>query len=178
LTNDTTRLLGLDGVEVASVELDELDNPLLALVTAAETVRYCPECGQVSQYPHSWVRTRPRDLPVAGRPTVLTWIKRRWRCFNPVCARATFTEHIPQIPPRHRLTARLREAASAAVGDGGRTVEHSARDHHLSWPIVNAAVLAHAEAALPAADPQVEALGIDEIRRGKAKCRWDEKTGT
>ncbi|WP_405412811.1 transposase family protein [Streptomyces decoyicus] len=27
--------------------------------------------------PHSWVRTRPRDLPVAGRRTGLTWTKRR-----------------------------------------------------------------------------------------------------
>jgi transposase len=177
LTNDTTRLLGIEGVEVTSVELDELGNPLLALVTAAETVRCCPECGQVSRYPHSWVRTRPRDLPVAGRPSVLTWTKRRWRCLNPVCARATFTERVPQIPPRHRLTARLREAAGAAVGDGGRTVEQSARDHRLSWPVVNAAVRAHAEAALPASDPQVEALGIDEIRRGRAKWRWDEKAG-
>jgi transposase len=45
----------------------------------------------------------------------------------------------------------------------------------LSWPIVNAAVHTHAAHALPATDPQVEALGIDEIRRGKAKWRWDEK---
>ena len=177
MTNDTTRLLGLEGVEVVSVVLDELDNPMLALVTAVETARCCPGCGQVSQHPHSWVRTRPRDLPVAGRPTVLTWTKRRWRCRNPGCGRATFTEHVPQIPPRHRLTARLRRAAGAAVGDGGRTVEQSARDHKVSWPVVNAAVHAHAAAALPKHDPEVRALGIDEIRRGKAKWRWDEAAG-
>ncbi|WP_406222937.1 hypothetical protein [Streptomyces canus] len=29
-----------------------------------------------SGLPHSWVRTRPRDLPVAGRRTGLTWTKR------------------------------------------------------------------------------------------------------
>lgn len=177
MTNDTTRLLGLDGVEVASVCLDEQANPLLALVTAAESVRCCPGCGQVARHPHSRVRTCPRDLPVAGRPMALTWTKRRWRCRNPGCARATFTEHIAQIPPRHRLTVRLREAAGAAVGDGGRTAEQSARDHAMSWPVVNAAVHAHATDRLPAQDPVVEALGIDEVRRGKAKWRWDEAAG-
>jgi hypothetical protein len=39
---------------------------------------------------------------------------------KPACIRATFTEHVPQIPPGHRLTAKLCEAAGAAVGDGGR----------------------------------------------------------
>jgi transposase len=43
--------------------------------------------------------------------------------------------------------------------------------------VVNAAVHAHARAALPATDPQVAALGIDEIRRGKAKWRWDASAG-
>jgi transposase len=106
----------LEDVEVVSCVLDEHENPMLALVTAAETARRCPGCGQVSRHPHSWVRTHPRDLPVAGRPTTLTWTKRRWRCRNPACTRTTFTESVAQIPSRHRLTARLREAAGAAVG--------------------------------------------------------------
>jgi hypothetical protein len=42
LTNDTTRLFGLEGVEVVSVEIDEDDNPMLALITAADQARYCP----------------------------------------------------------------------------------------------------------------------------------------
>ena len=162
---------------VAAVELDEHANPILALVTSAEATRCCPECGVRSVHPHSWVRTRPRDLPVAGRQTALTWTKRRWRCAEPSCPRATFTEHVPQIPPRHRLTARLREAAGSAVGDGGRTVLQSARDHAVSWPIVNAAVHAHAACALPEKDPEVSCLGIDETRRGKARWRWDELAG-
>ena len=69
MVNDTTRLLGLDGVEAVSVELDAERNPVIALVTAAGQGRCCPGCGQRSQHPHSWVRTRPRDLPVAGRRT-------------------------------------------------------------------------------------------------------------
>jgi hypothetical protein len=42
LTNDTTRLFGLEGVEVVSVEIDEDDNPMLALITAADQARYSP----------------------------------------------------------------------------------------------------------------------------------------
>ncbi|MEW1865679.1 transposase family protein [Streptomyces sp. NPDC088194] len=42
----------------------------------------CPHDGVRSGWPHRWVRTRPRDLPVAGRRTCVTWTKRRWRCVN------------------------------------------------------------------------------------------------
>lgn len=110
MVNDTTRLFGLAGVVVASVGLDEDDNPILALVTADEQARCCPGCGVRSEHPHGWVCTRPRDLPLAGRPTDLTWTKRRWKCRQPDCARRTFTESLPQIPPRSRLTRRLRQS--------------------------------------------------------------------
>jgi transposase len=171
LSNDTTLLFGLEGVEVVSVELDDEANPLPELVTAAETARCCPGCGVRSAHPHSWVRTRPRDLPIAGRRSVLTWTKRRWRCGNPECARPTFTGSIPQIPPRSRLTGRLREAVGAAVADHGRMVIQAARDYEVSWPIAQAAFAVHTRLALPAETPQVARLGIDEIRRGKARFR-------
>jgi transposase len=108
LVNGTTRLLRLDGVEAVCVGLDAERNSLIALVTAAGEGQCCPGCGQYSQHPHSWVRTRPRDLPVAGRLTALTWTKRRWRCRNAACDRATFTESVPRISPRARLTGWLR----------------------------------------------------------------------
>ncbi len=171
MVNDTTRLLGLDGVEAVSVGLDAERNPLIALVTAAGEGRCCPGCGQYSQHPYSWVRTRPRDLPVAGRQTALTWTKRRWRRRNTACERQTFTESVPQIPPRARLTGRLRASIGAAVADHGRTVIQAARDHEVSWPIAQACFAAHTRLALPHETPQVALLGIDEIRRGKARFR-------
>jgi transposase len=171
LTNDATRLLGLDGVAVTSVVTGKDGNPMLALVTVEEQARCCPDCGIRSERPHSWVTTRPRDLPVAGRRTELIWNKRRWRCREAVCPRKTFTEALPQIPSRARLTCRLRESAGAGVSDLGRTVIQSARDHHVSWPIAQAAFAAHAKNALPATTPLTERLGIDETRRGKAKFR-------
>jgi len=78
LTDDTTRLFGLEGVAVAVVELDEHANPMLMLVTARESARCCPGRGTRATHPHSWVRTRPRDLPVAGGspPASATWARR------------------------------------------------------------------------------------------------------
>jgi transposase len=171
LTNDATRLLGLDGVAVTSVVTGKDGNPMLALVTVDEQARCCPDCGIRSERPHSWVTTKPRDLPVAGRQAELIWNKRRWRCQEAVCPRKTFTEALPQIPSRAGLTCRLRESAGAGVSDLGRTVIQSARDHHVSWPIAQAAFAAHAKNALPATTPLTERLGIDETRRGKAKFR-------
>lgn len=171
MVNDTTLLFGLDGVEVVRVVIGEDDNPMLALVTASEQARYCPGCGARSQHAHSWVRTRPRDLPIAARRTALTWTRRRWRCGNPACPRRTFTESLPQIPPRSRLTVRLREAVGSAVSDQGRTVIQAARDFEVSWPAAYAAFAARAEAELPRETPPVARLGIDEIRRGTARFR-------
>jgi transposase len=171
MTDDATRLFGLDGVAVTSVMTGKDGIPMLALVTADEQARCCPDCGIRSHRPHSWVTTRPRDLPLAGRFAELTWTKRRWRCQSPDCPRATFTEALPQIPSRARLTCRLRESAGAAVADLGRTVLQSARDHEISWPVGHAAFVAHAARMLPAVTPPVECLGIDETRRGKAKFR-------
>jgi transposase len=72
----------------------------------------------------------------------------------------------------------LREAAGAAVGDGGRTIVQSARDHGVSWPIVAAAFTAHATAVLPAEPEPVAVLGIDEVRRGKPHWSFDEQAGS
>ena len=70
------------------------------------------------------------------------------------------------------MSSRLRSTIDALAGAGaGRTVLQSARDHELSWPVANAAFIAHAKATLPAEIPPVEHLGIDETRRGKAEFR-------
>ncbi|MFE7245655.1 ISL3 family transposase [Streptomyces sp. NPDC057580] len=78
---------------------------------------------------------------------------------------------------RKRLTTRLRAAAGAAVADQGRTVVQAARDYALSWPVVAAAFTSHARAVLPAQPEPVQALGIDEIRRGQPRWIPDEATG-
>jgi len=122
MVNDTTRLLGLDGLVVDRVALDPDDVPVVGLSIGDERARRCPDCGMRALRVKDWVTTRPRDLPVAGQPTRLRWRKRRWHCDQAGCPRRTFTEQVPQIPARARLTTRLRLAAGIAVADGGRTV--------------------------------------------------------
>ncbi|GAB3802850.1 ISL3 family transposase [Micromonospora zhanjiangensis] len=176
MVEDTTRLLGLAGLAVVGVA-DGAEGPVVDLVTADERARWCPECGTPARRSKGRRVTRPRDLPVGGRRPALRWCKRRWRCDEPSCRRGSFTEAVPVVPARKRLTGRLREAAGAAVADGGRTVVQSARDHDVSWPVVAAAFAAHAAAVLPVQPQPVEVLGIDEIRRGRPKFVFDEESG-
>ncbi|MBT2229417.1 ISL3 family transposase [Nonomuraea sp. NEAU-A123] len=181
MVNDTTLLLGLDGVAVTKVVAagdGAQDGPVVHLSTADERARCCPQCGVAAVRMKEWVTTRPRDLPMGGRHCRLRWRKRRWWCDQQRCPRRTFTEQVPQIPARSRLTRRLRQATGAAVGDGGRTVIQSARDHQVSWPIVCAAFTEHARQVLPVQPEPVSVLGIDEIRRGRPHWVLDEATGT
>jgi len=100
--NDTTLLLGLADLVVDRVELDP-DGCWVVHVTS--TTRVCPSCAVPSTSAKGWVTTGPRDVafPV---PTRLVWRKRRWRCRESVCARSSFTESIPQIRSRERVTGR------------------------------------------------------------------------
>jgi transposase len=45
-----------------------------------------------------------RDLPIGGRPVVLWWHKRLWRCREPACGVRTWTEQAAVIRPRAVLT--------------------------------------------------------------------------
>ena len=133
----------------------------------------------IGRDPHKrWATTRPRDLPVGGRPVRLRWRKRRWYCPTSACPRKSFTEQVAQVPARARLTTRLRQAAGTAVADAGRTIVQAARDHGVSWPVVAQAFTAHATAVLSAEPEPVAVLGIDEVRRGRPHWIWDEQAGS
>ncbi|SCL36562.1 Transposase [Micromonospora rhizosphaerae] len=177
MVNDTTRLLGLDGLAVTGVEQAGDGTPVVHLATVDEQARCCPRCGQRAWRVKEWTTTRPRDLPVAGRAPRLRWRKPRWRCDNRDCERGSFTEQVSEVPARARLTRRLRRSAGTAVADAGRTVVQSARDHQVSWPVVSAAFRAHAAEVLPAEPGPVKVLGIDEVRRGKPRWVFDEQDG-
>lgn len=176
MVNDTTRLLGLDGLVAERVELDAAGVPVVDLSTGCEQARCCPRCGQRALRVKQWTTTRPRDLPIAGRTVRLRWRKRRWYCPTAECPRLSFTEQVAEVPARSRLTTRLRQAAGAAVADGNRTIVQTARDLRLSWPVVAAAFTTHAARVLPAEPEPVTVLGIDEVRRGKPRWNFDEVT--
>jgi transposase len=174
---DATLLFGMDGVEVASVGLDADGVRVVRLVTADEAARVCPGCSVVATRSKGVVLTRPRDCEHGGGRVRVEWLKRRWACREPGCARTSFTEAIAEVPARMRTTGRLREAAGRAVADGGRAVVQSARDHGLSWPVVHREFQAYAESVLPAEPEPVEVIGIDEVRRGKQTWQQDPDTG-
>src|SRR5258708_4507120 len=93
MVNDTTRLLGLDGLAVVAVK-DGVDGPVVHLVTADEQARSCPECGKWARRSKGRAVTRPRDLPVGGRRPRMVWSKRRWHCDQPGCELKSFTEAV------------------------------------------------------------------------------------
>ena len=81
----TTAMLGLPGFVVLAVSeyAGELEQ---AVETSAED-GWCPGCGvraRLHDRRPSWVR----DLPAAGRPVTLVWVKRVWRCVEPRCPEA------------------------------------------------------------------------------------------
>jgi transposase len=177
VADDTALLLGLEGLDAERVELGAGGVPTVHVVTAAWVPPGCPGCGVVSTRVKGRVATRPRDLSCFGRPVRLLWHKRRWRCAEPACPRGSFTEALPAVPARSRLTGRLRRSAGVAVADGGRTVVQSGRDHGLSWPVVWEAFACYAAEVLAAEPEPVEVLGVDEVRRGRPRFEVDPQTG-
>jgi transposase len=175
--NDTTLLLGLDGVSVDRVERLAGGARRVHLVTAEAAAQACPACGVFSTRVKGPALTRPRDLPYGESGLEFLWHKRRWWCQETECPRKSFTEQTVQIPARARLTRRLRERAGRRIRDAGSTVVQAARDLSLSWPTVMDAFRAEAREVTGAPLPEVEVLGIDETRRGRTKWVQDPDTG-
>ena len=134
----------------------------LAVETAAAIVG-CAECGTRAKA-KGRRETTVRDLPVAGRPTVVVWRKRRWSCPDPDCDTRTWTEHSESIGARAVLTNRAREEICRLVGEDGRSVAEVAREFGVSWDTAMGAVREYGEALVddPARISAVTQLGIDE----------------
>lgn len=117
----------------------------------------CPSCGVGRE-------TTVRDLPVAGRPTVLVWRKRRWSCPEPSCDTKTWSESSDDITPRVVLTHRARKEICRLVGEEARSVAEVARAFGVSWDTAMAAVGEHGQPLVddPARISDVEDLGVDE----------------
>lgn len=178
-TNDATRLLDIDGLTVSRVEMLADRTRQVWLATADETARACPGCGVFARRVKGVVTTRPRDLRYGPSPLRLVWVKRRWYCQEPLCAKRSFTESLPAVPARARLTTRLREQAGRLVVDGiCATVVASARHLALSWPTVMDAARGVAAPLTDTASPPVDVLGIDETRRGRPRWRPADRVPT
>jgi transposase len=177
LVSDASRLLGLEGLGVQRVESDAFGGRVVHVVTADETASACPSCGVLSVTLKGLACTRPRDIPYGTTRLRLIWHKRRWRCKERLCSRASFTESLPAVRARSRLTTRLRAELGSAVAEQQRCVSEAAAHYGASWPIVHAAFVEHVRVPLAAPLPPVKVLGIDETRRGRPVFAQDPDTG-
>jgi transposase len=162
-----SRLLDLDGFQLVSAELVGGEWQLAVQTTA--TAIGCVGCG-VRATPHGRRTVRVRDLPLGGRPVVLAWRKRIWRCREPACRVRTWTEQAAAIRPRAVLTERARAEACRRVGKDAHAVAAVARDLGVGWATIMRAVADHGTPLVddPARLDGVATLGLDETSFLKA----------
>ena len=157
----TTVMLGLPGFRVLAVS--EHAGELEQAVETDAAEGWCPGCGvraRLHDRRPSWVR----DLPAAGRPVTLVWVKRVWRCHEPRCPKRTWTETSPAIRPRASWTERARAEACRRVGQDAHTVAAVAAEFGVGWATVMAAVREYGQPLIddPGRLDRVHTLGVDE----------------
>ncbi len=160
--------LGLPGFVVLAAA--DYGGELELLVETTQGVTGCPDCGVVATL-HDRKPRWVRDLPAGGRPVRLVWLKRVWRCCEPLCGNGTWSERHPQIAPRAVLTERARAECARRVGQDATDVARIAVDLGVSWPTVMRSVRHYGEAILDVerpTDTPVRVLGLDETAFLKA----------
>lgn len=167
-------LVGLPDIDVLGVE-DKPEDPLRVHIETGSRVAGCAGCGT-----RAWLKDqRPvelTDLAAFGRPAVLVWHKRRWRCPDRSCGTGTFTEQNPRIAAgRAGVTDRAGRWMTSQVGHG-RPVSAVAAELGCDWHTVMDAVIAYGTPLVedPARIGEVTALGLDEtlfVRAGEWKRR-------
>lgn len=120
---------------------------------------------------------RIKDVPFGHRPLQVIWRKRRYRCAQAECRQRVFTERSAQLPPRHRLTGRLRRQLERSASRSGRALLDVAAEYGVSWWSVSRALLARAVETAPAALPPVRLLGLDETRARSPRWSWVDGVG-
>jgi transposase len=160
-TDSACVLLGMPELLVRSAT--EEGGELMVLVETKAGPVGCPRCG--SRAESKGRRTSAiRDLELAGRPTVLVWNKRRWRCSDTDCEGKTWTEEIEGIAPRALLSDRARTEMARRIGQEARSVSEVAKAFGVSWG--TAWVVFEDELSEAIEDPDrikdVVALGVDE----------------
>lgn len=155
-------LVGLPDVSVNGV--GEWPSWLRIEITRRAERPMCPGCGG-GVHDHGRRDVVLVDLPVFGRPARLVWSKQRWRCPNPTCRVATWSEVDDRIAPaRAAITDRAGRWATFQVGRHGRSVAEVATDLACDWHTIMDAVIHFGTPLVD--DPNrigdVVALGLDE----------------
>jgi transposase len=175
-------LLGIPGLLVTAATETGDGKTLVEVITdpAVESARCCPRCGMAATRVKEHPSTAPRDMYIGDRQVLMTWSKTRWHCGNPDCEQGTFTESLPAVKPRARLTSRLRARLGEAVGDDLMSAAAAARCYGVSDRTAARAFTAYADKQLADLDERqgpVEAAGVDEFRRGAPADRAGPETG-
>ncbi len=154
-------LLGLDGFRV--LEVTETDEELVVTIETTVDFVGCNGCGTRAES-QDRVRVAIRDLPCFGRPARLVWVKRRWRCREPLCERKTWTETCEHLDAQVVLTRRAGAEACRQVGALARPVSKVAEEFGVCWWTIMNAVVEHGTPLVddPARVGRVRQLGIDE----------------
>jgi transposase len=139
----------------------------------------CGRCGRPAS-PHARREHLLRDVAVAGRPTMLVWRKRIWRCRNVACPTVTWSETTNLAAPRAALTQRAKAWVARRVGAEADTVAGVARALGVGWAAVMRAV---AEVGQPLIDTAgridaVSGLGVDEHAWQRANARRSTQWAT
>jgi transposase len=154
-------LVGMDGfVVLSSVEVDgELH---ISLETTAARVA-CASCG-VMATGHGRRRVKVRDLAMGGRPTVLCWAKRIWRCADSDCEVATWSETSDHVEASGTLTVRAGAELCRSVGEDGASVALAARRFGVGWSAAMTRVRVYGVPMVddPGRTAAATAIGVDE----------------
>jgi transposase len=176
-----TALLGLDGLQVLAVTPGDDSWTIVDVATSPDdSASACPGCGMTASRRKEHVMTAPKDAYLGDVQVRLRWHKTRWFCDNPDCPRHSFTEAVPAVPRRCRMTTRMRRRLGACVGDDLMPVTAAAERYRVSERTVARAFASYAGtelAALARHAPPATAAGVDEFRRGKPATRTDPDTG-
>ena len=164
-------LFGMDGLRITDAKPGPDGTVTVWAVTDHPGAAERPDCGTVSSRAHGQVATWPKDVRGSSGRVRLCWVKRRWKCGQERCRRKAFTESLPGVPPRRRVTGRLREQAGTDVADRGVTPAEAARHAGVSWLVANEAFAHLADPVLDEPPALVAHLGIDEHRRGRPRRR-------
>jgi transposase len=128
----------------------------------------CSRCGRRSSRVHARYLRRLADLPVGGRRVRIVVKVRRFKCVEPGCPQATFSEQIPGLtaPFARRtpsLTAALAEIALALAGRPGARLAVK-----LGMPCCRDVLIRLIRARAAPVAEHIEVLGVDDfaIRRG------------
>ena len=162
-------------MHVLAVMVDEKDR-LVLTVESDQVEQGCPSCG-VLAVGHGRRVHLLHDAPCFGRVTLVRWLKRIWRCREPMCTTATFSEEHDLAPARAVLTRRSVAWATDALSYDDTTVSALARHLGVDWHTAWNAVEVEAKTRIGKAGrlAGVKTLGVDEHVWRPSKGGWIER---